>query len=295
MKPMSAEIRPMKTAAEQMLTRAFAGAKTKLPGIGAIEARRVAAFRHFEEHGLPHRRVEAWKYTDLRALMREAKPLAEPPDAAAKARARRAGQAFAATGARRLVFVDGAFVAELSDVSRLGARPQITSLGEALARGVPEVVSRLSGTGLADGDPAFSLNTSFMGDGAVIEVDAGAIIARPIHLVFVYDGDQAAAVFMRSIVLIGEGAQLTLLESYEGPDALDYQTNTAIDISLGDGASARSCQDRLRRPPGPARFDADRDHRQGCRVSRRGLLGRRGGGAQSTLSVLQRQRRDARP
>jgi Fe-S cluster assembly protein SufD len=236
MKPMSAEIRPMKTAAEQMLTRAFAGAKAKLPGKGAIEARRAAAFRHFEETGLPHRRVEAWKYTDLRALMREAKDLAEPPDAAAKARADAAGQAFAGIGARRLVFVNGAFVAAQSDVSQLEPGLKIASLGEALARGVPEVVSRLSGTGLADGDLAFSLNTSFMGDGAVIEVDAGVIIARPIHLVFVYDGDQAAAVFTRSLVLIGAGAQLTLLESYEGPDALDYQTNTAIDISVGDGA-----------------------------------------------------------
>jgi Fe-S cluster assembly protein SufD len=236
MKPMTAEIRPIKTAAEQTLARAFAGAKARLPGKGAIEARRAAAFHRFEEAGLPHRRVEQWKYTDLRALMREAKPLAEPPGAAAKAKGETAGQMLAGVGARRLVFVNGAFVAELSDLSDMEPGLGITSLGDALARGVPEVVARLSGVGLADGDPAYTLNTSFMGDGAVIEVAPGASIARPVHLVFVYGGDEAAAVFARSLVIVGDDARLTLLESHEGPDALDYQTNTAVDIALGDEA-----------------------------------------------------------
>ena len=55
----------------------------------AQRARR--AFARFERTGLPHRRVEQWKYTDLRALMRDAKPLAPPPDAKAKERAKSAG------------------------------------------------------------------------------------------------------------------------------------------------------------------------------------------------------------
>ena len=67
--------------------------------------------------GLPHRRIEEWKYTDLRALMRDAKPLAAPPDAAAKARARTAGAMLAGIDVRRIVFVDGMLVPELSDLA----------------------------------------------------------------------------------------------------------------------------------------------------------------------------------
>lgn len=236
MKPMSADIRPIKTAAEQMLARFFTSAKAKLPGEGAIVARRAAAFHKFEEAGLPHRRVESWRYTDLRQLMRDAKPLAEPPGTAAKERAKSAGAAFSSLSARRLVFVDGAFAAELSDLSDLEPGLTITPLGDALARGIPEVVARLGGVGLADGDAAFTLNTMFMGDGAVIEVAPGASIARPIHLVFVYGGDQAAAVFTRSLVTVGDDARLTLIESHEGADSLDYQVSTAIDVSIGDEA-----------------------------------------------------------
>ena len=51
-------------------------ARATLPGDAAVGTLRADAFRAFEVGGLPHRRVEQWKYTDLRTLMRDAKPLA---------------------------------------------------------------------------------------------------------------------------------------------------------------------------------------------------------------------------
>ena len=69
------------------------GARCRAPArCGACASRLSGASRR---SGLPHRRVEEWKYTDLRALMRDAKPLAAPPDAAAKARAKDAGATLA--------------------------------------------------------------------------------------------------------------------------------------------------------------------------------------------------------
>ena len=82
---MNAEVAVIKTAAETALAQTFAQVRDRLPGDEAVAARRNAAFDLFAKQGLPHRRIEEWKYTDLRALMREAKPLAGPPDAAAKA------------------------------------------------------------------------------------------------------------------------------------------------------------------------------------------------------------------
>ena len=125
----------MKTAAEQALADAFAAAKAKLPGDRKVAALREAAFGRFDALGLPHRRVEEWKYTDLRALMRDAKPLAGPPDAAAKARAKDAGALIGDIDARRIVFVDGAFVPELSDLADLAPGLTIRSMAQALAAG----------------------------------------------------------------------------------------------------------------------------------------------------------------
>ena len=115
-----AELTLMKNAAEQQLAAEWQAAKAKLPGAAPL---RAAAFERFARTGLPHRRVEEWKYTDLRALMRDAKPLAAPPDAAAQgARRRTPALRSAIIDARRIVFVDGAFVPELSDLRTLPSR-----------------------------------------------------------------------------------------------------------------------------------------------------------------------------
>ena len=113
---MNAEVRAIKTPAEQALSAAFATARGTLPGKGAVAAMREGAFRQFDTRGLPHRRVEEWKYTDLRALMRDLYPLAPPPDSVARARGESAGKLLAGVKCRRLVFVDGAFVPDQSDL-----------------------------------------------------------------------------------------------------------------------------------------------------------------------------------
>ena len=60
--------------------RGFAAVAAELPG-GAAGAQACAtdAIGRFGALGLPHRRIEAWKYTDLRNLMKEALPLAACP------------------------------------------------------------------------------------------------------------------------------------------------------------------------------------------------------------------------
>jgi Fe-S cluster assembly protein SufD len=230
---MNAEIRPIKTAAETALAANFVAARRALPGARAVAALREDAFARFESDGLPHRRVEEWKYTDLRALMREAMPLAGVPDAAAIARARDAGGLLASIEARRIVFVDGAFAPELSDLAGLEAGLTIRSLGEALAAGDPQVAAYL-GKVVPTNDVAVALNTAFMGDGAVIHVAAGAALARPVHLVFANAGGEPAAVFIRSLVVIERGARAMLVESHEGSG--EHQVNTALELVVGDEA-----------------------------------------------------------
>jgi Fe-S cluster assembly protein SufD len=229
-----AEVKVIKTAAETALAHAFAQARTRLPGGDAIAKERAAAFDVFAREGLPHRRIEDWKYTDLRALMRDAKPLASPPDAAAKAQAKSAGALVGDVEARRLVFVDGVFVPELSDTAAPEQGLTITSLAAALA-GDDATVSAHLGKLAPISDVAVALNTAFMGDGAVIHVGAGATIERPLHLIFVASQKPAAS-FVRSLMVVERGARVMLVESHQGPADGDYQVNGALELFVGDKA-----------------------------------------------------------
>ncbi len=228
---MNAEVLAMKTPAEQALSAAFTGARGKLPGKGALANLRADAFKQFETLGLPHRRVEEWKYTDLRALMREAYPLAPPPDQAAKERAKDAGKILSGIDCRRLTFVDGVFAPELSDLT---AEPGLTigSMAEALAKG-DALVAKHVGKTFATEDPAVALNTALMGDGAVISIGKDAAIGRPIHLVCATGTDKPSSVFIRSLIVVGEGAKVTIVEDHDSGDA---QVNAALELMVGDKA-----------------------------------------------------------
>jgi Fe-S cluster assembly protein SufD len=229
-----AEVKVIKTAAETALAHSFAQARPHLPGGTAIAKERAAAFDVFVREGLPHRRVEEWKYTDLRALMRDAKPLASPPDAQAKARAKNAGALIGDVEARRLVFVDGAFVPELSDTAALEQGLTVGSLAAALTGNDVDLTAHLGKLAPAS-DVAVALNTALMGDGAVIRVGADATIERPLHLVFTAS-DKPAASFVRSLMIVEQGARVMLVESHEGPAGSDYQVNAALELFVADKA-----------------------------------------------------------
>src|SRR3954447_5982093 len=122
---MAMNVAVVKTGTERRLSDVFALARGRLPGDGRVAEVRQAAIATYERLGLPHRRIEEWEYTDLRALMREVLPLGPMPDVAALARARDALSFVAVAGAQKLVLVDGVVVPELSD---LGASEQGVSV-----------------------------------------------------------------------------------------------------------------------------------------------------------------------
>ena len=118
---------PVRTNAEQALAAAFEGARSRLPGGKQVAKLRKQAIDAFLKSGLPTRRVEDWKYTDLSVLMRDAPPLAGPPDQAAIARAK-ALDPLPGVIARRIVLLNGAFVPELSDLAKLETGLKIVPL-----------------------------------------------------------------------------------------------------------------------------------------------------------------------
>jgi Fe-S cluster assembly protein SufD len=225
------ELRPIKTEAETALAEGFAAARARLPGGREVAARREAAFRRFEQDGLPSRRTEEWKYTDLRGLMRDAKPLASPP-AARALQPQALGDALPDIAAHNVAIVNGVFTPGWSDVGGGDLGVTITELFAWIA----DHLSAYQDLVAQESDLATALNTAFVTGGAVLRVKKGARVAKPIHLAHRFVGDAPAAMYPRNIVFVEPGAQVTLIETYDGPAGIDYQVNGALTVVVGDGA-----------------------------------------------------------
>jgi Fe-S cluster assembly protein SufD len=230
-----AEISLMKTPAETALAELFAVSKDVLPGNARS---REDAFHRFAEQGLPHRRVEEWKYTDLRAIMREAAPLAAKLDDAEAATALAGAQVFGGVDALAVPFVNGHLVRSAFDASALPEGITAVSLADALA-GDHALLSASGAVEGAKANTAYALNAAFMTDGLVLHVAAGVEVERPLLLRFVVAGDQPVATATRVIVVVEEGASLSLLEAHESRDGVAHQPNSVVEFVVHDRAKVR--------------------------------------------------------
>jgi Fe-S cluster assembly protein SufD len=176
--------------------------------------RQSDALRHFRTLGIPHRRIEEWKYTDLRnALEAEGdetkRPLSPRVDR------------FAGVGSHYLVLENGRLEAPTS-----GA-PDGIELFDLAEPGAPAWVTRNVGAVLAKGAMG-QASLALMRGGVAVRVTREVI--TPLHLCLRHD---AAAVHGRVLIVLEEGASLVLLESQEAERGF---SNIGAEIVLGPNA-----------------------------------------------------------
>jgi FeS assembly protein SufD len=238
---MELPVKQFQTRAEQAYVDLFDAAEQGLPGAGNpwVADLRAKAIDAYAALGLPHRRVEAWKYTDLRSRLTEALPLARATGGAVtEAKLSQAlGAEIAGLPAYRLIIVEGELRAELSDLAGLkAAGAEVVSITEALQKPPRWLKGALGRINRQDRDPVVALNLALMSGGVGLRLGKGVTLDRPVHLIHL-DGGEAASVITRSVVLVEDGASLDLLESYGSLGGTELQRNAVTEVEVGNKAS----------------------------------------------------------
>ncbi|TAN03585.1 MAG: Fe-S cluster assembly protein SufD [Rhodanobacteraceae bacterium] len=227
-----------------------AAASLRLPGSGLawLDAARAEALRAFAERGLPDQRNELWKYTSLRALAQRA--YAAGDNQAADRVVGMASLPLPAIGNQCVVFVNGVYRADLSNLNRLADGVSAGSLASGL-RESPEPLRFLLDKRADDDDDGFTLlNRALAADGLVLRVAAGVNVAEPLHVVHVgVAAEAASALHVRSLIELGEGARLDVVEHHVGDAGAGHLLNLVRDVNvharahLGWTVIQRACAD----------------------------------------------------
>lgn len=230
----------MKTKAEQGFLEAFDAVSGRLPGSAAVMARRAEAIGRFGALGLPHRRIEEWKYTDLRSSLKEALPPAiDDRTPVTIAELIVALGPLAHLDAYRVAFVNGQHRAALDDFGEASGL-EVGALASELGAAPEQRATSLIDPSGYDG-AITALNTAFVTDGAIVRIGDGVRLTKPLLVVFVRAGREAQAVAVRNILSIGAGAVATLIEAHVVlPGACqEAQVNSRSEVSVGKGAAVR--------------------------------------------------------
>jgi Fe-S cluster assembly protein SufD len=212
------------------------------PAWPELEASRAQALACLSELALPTRQDEAWRATPLAPLL--AVPLAPAPKAPQPLMPAISRFLLAQAKGRRLVFVDGRFAPNLSDLSDL---PEGLRLGPASHH--PDLASSVASSLAVDEarplpDAFDALHEAAVEDAMVLDLAPGVKVPGSVQLLLVGGAGQPAPgvaplVAARVLVRLGQGSELNLVEEHVSLDEPHFVGVNRVEVSLGRGACLR--------------------------------------------------------
>ncbi len=201
---------------------------------------RESGAQQVRERDFPHYKEEDWRFTNIKPILRTsfaaAKDIPSVPESEPALEHRRLTEAAAA----EFVFVNGRFVPELSRIEELPKGVAATSLREAGAEREAVLKANLDQHVTARSNMFTALNSAMFQDGALIHFTKGAVLERPIHLIYLtVPGDAPLAVFPRTLVVAEAMSQAAFVESHFCVEKAEgtYLTSPITEMVVGEGAN----------------------------------------------------------
>jgi Fe-S cluster assembly protein SufD len=213
------------------LTRAFLACAAAAKEPAWLAEKRAAAMQRFSELGLPTRKQEAWRFTDLRPLTASG-GLPMPAPGTASDPTRLAAHRLPGT-AHRIVLVNGKIAPDLCQIGTLPPGVWLGSLADA-AEQCPDLAEAAFGMQDTLGAQPFgALNAAFFADGVVLALDAGVVLPRPVEILHYGDAPSPSAFHLRNAIIAAPGSSAQVTETYAGAGAGWSNLVTAITLSAG--------------------------------------------------------------
>lgn len=200
---------------------------------------RQSGFDAFTRLGVPTKRLEDWRFTNVTSLAEHPYELAslaksgdEATDDEIKALVQ---QATLDEEFHRLVFINGRYAAQWSRRHDLPVGVVVENLASVMGDRADDVQPQLESDVHFDDSPFAALNTAFVDDGAVLDVPDGVVLDRPVHFVFLSIGNRHTVSHPRNLIRVGKHSKAHVIESYLGQGDT-YFTNAVTQVTLDESA-----------------------------------------------------------
>lgn len=194
---------------------------------------RKSAIADFKELSLPTSADEAWKTVNTSALTQTDFSLPLPYKTGSISQDELHPYLLADT--IQLVFVNGHFAADLSDLSNLPDGVLVSNLADSFNNNANHL-NDLLGSFVGPEQRTFTaLNTAFLQDGAYIHISKNTVCKRPIHLLFFTKPTETPIVsHVRNLIVAEDNSEVSIIETYAGTTDQTYLTNSVTEFVAGD-------------------------------------------------------------
>lgn len=196
---------------------------------------RSKAWDHFLELGLPDKRTEVFRYIRLKNLYSQTFLL--PPQKVSIAQDQVLPHIYPECKNSLLVFVNGQFNLELSNLEALPKRLVITSLVNATRTYGALLNNQWAKTMKEETDPFAILNAALHSEGAFVYLPPKSVIETPIQILHLIDAEEKSFLLMpRLHVFLGAQSEAHIYSTQARISGKNTFTNQLIDFSIEDDA-----------------------------------------------------------
>jgi Fe-S cluster assembly protein SufD len=208
-----------------LLELAERAAARRAPEPAWLAERRAHALECFRAQGLPHTKLEAWRYTNLAELGRTAFELPAPASGLSRDDVERV--CFPVFACSLYVFLDGRYREELSSPRALSGHTRVEG-------GVAPEVGTLVDPKL---HPLAALNTALFEEAAVLRVPRGVHIEQPVHVVFAASAGAAPRVRHPRLLVVAEpGSRVQVVQDHVSLGDEPGFSNAVSEVFVGADA-----------------------------------------------------------
>jgi Fe-S cluster assembly protein SufD len=205
----------------------------QLPVLPGNKELRKKAAKFFEEKGFPTRKTEDYKYIAPDTLFKK-----EPgfkTETVRNVTAADIKKLALLADAHVLVIVNGKFVPELSDISKLPESVIAHGIGYASVSD-ETALAHYARYATADMDPFAALNLALNEGGVFLHFKKNTVCDKPVHLIHITDNATETIFHPRNLIVVEENAEAVILESFETIGPVRSFTNALTEVSVATHA-----------------------------------------------------------
>ena len=220
---------------KEKIVSSYVAFENKVDMNSDIHEIRSKALQNFEDLGFPTKKLEAWKYTSLNAVLKEDYSLfPEKENTIELADVKK--YFIDDIDAYKLVFIDGKYSSFLSETTH--DTFDVCLMSSALAKPKYKAVIENYFNKIAKQDNLTSLNTAFANEGAYIYIPKNVEVEKPIQILNFTTGSEAAILLQpRNLIVVEQNAHVQIIERHQSLTSHPALTNAVTEIFAAKDAT----------------------------------------------------------
>ncbi|QXP72889.1 Fe-S cluster assembly protein SufD [Tenacibaculum sp. AHE15PA] len=196
---------------------------------------RTKALQNFEELGFPTKKLEAWKYTSLNAVLKQDYSIFPTSENAIEL-ADVKKYFIHDIDTYKIVFIDGKYSSFLSETTH--DKIDVCLMSSALTKPKYKAVIENYFNKIAKQDNLTSLNTAFAKEGAYINIPKNVEVDKPIQVIYFTTGTEEAIMTQpRNLIVAEQNAHVQIIERHQSLTSNSVLTNAVTEVYAAKDAT----------------------------------------------------------